>query len=123
MYGGTVLGKMKDVMPNDESGKEHVPPDIFRAAENNDLEELAFALQSGQRLDHKREPDKMTPVHVAAALGHADFVWVLMEIHPQVAWMRDEMYRRPIEHSNARNDQVSAGYLKDAMFQTPENAP
>lgn len=116
------MGKIKDVMPNDKSGTEHAPPDIFRAAENNDLEELAFALQSGQRLDHQREPDKMTPVHVAAALGHADFVRVSMEIHPQVAWIRDEMDRRPIEHANARNDHVIAGYLKEAMFQPPENA-
>lgn len=54
---------------------EQLSPDIFRAADTNDVEELYRALEDGQLLtDQRSDLGMMSPVHVAAAKHSNDFL-------------------------------------------------
>lgn len=93
------------------------PPSIFRAATNNDVAELALALQDGQTLSDQ-DPDNllMTPVHVAALNDSAAFLDAAKDHASFDPWIRDANLRRPIEHASAFRGGDSFRILSNTMF-------
>ncbi|MGR3804851.1 hypothetical protein [Marinibacterium profundimaris] len=91
-------------------------PDIFRAAENGDLDELQAALDAGQSLqDRKATQAFMTPVHVAAWNGRQDFVVKACELDPEAANMVDGYNNYPVEYSIQRGDYTASDALRNVM--------
>ncbi|RMA41582.1 ankyrin repeat domain-containing protein [Rhodophyticola porphyridii] len=91
-------------------------PNIFRAAENGDLDELQAALDDGQTLqDRKATQAFMTPVHVAAWHGQQDFVVRACEIDTAPANMQDGYGNFPIEYAMQRRDENALVALRDVM--------
>jgi hypothetical protein len=85
-----------------DSAERHVPPDIFRAARNDDPIELAAALQAGQSLDDiQDEKSGLTPLHIACILHKTNFLRAALtyEFDP---WIRDINLRLAIDHARAQ---------------------
>ncbi|MFV0293739.1 MAG: hypothetical protein ACK5II_11230 [Paracoccus sp. (in: a-proteobacteria)] len=96
---------------------KQTPPDIFRAAQNNDVAELLAALEDGQSLS-TQDPERlmMTPVHIAAARSSNDFLGVASQhetFNPQI---RDANLRVAADHASAYNNAVGHKILTDAMY-------
>lgn len=100
----------------DDDNTNYVPPNLFLAAQTDDIYQMSLALQQGQVLSAQRERDLMTPVHIAAIYGSEKFICRAMEVAPQTAWILDSYGYRPIEHASARSDRKSMAYLGNAMF-------
>lgn len=96
------------------------PPDIFRAAREDDLYELQLALQDGQTLRGGNLQTGLTPVHVAAMRGSVNFIRAAMEHDPETAWIQDNQLRMPFNHAAVRRDRQSMAHLHNAMY--PEAA-
>ena len=102
-------------MNKQEPAKE--PPNIFRAAANDDPQELALALQDGQSLS-EQDPHRllMTPVHVAASYGSNAFLRAASSHATFDPWIRDANLRRPVEHASAYRNGEAHKILTDAMY-------
>jgi hypothetical protein len=97
-----------------EDNEDRKPPDIFRAARNDDPIELAAALQCGQTLDDvESDIIRMTPMHVACVSRSRNFLRVAcqMEFDP---WIRDANQRLVIDHARAQGlkDVQKAAFAK-----------
>lgn len=92
------------------------PPDIFKAARDDNLYELQLALQDGQSLRGGNLHTGLTPVHVAAMRGSVNFIRAAMEIDPETAWIQDNQLRMPFSHAAVRRDRQSMAYLHNAMY-------
>lgn len=80
------------------------PPDIFRAAENNDVEELLRALEDGQSLtDRKPDLANVNPVHLACIKSSVEFILVAVQQDSFDPWARDDNMRTAFDHASARN--------------------
>ncbi|MCD1628098.1 ankyrin repeat domain-containing protein [Seohaeicola saemankumensis] len=99
-----------------DDGTKKEPPDIFRAAREDDLNELERALADGQSLDAAALDTHLTPVHVAAMRGSINFLEAAMMYNPQTAWMQDGQQRTPFDHAAARQDRQSMAHLHNAMY-------
>lgn len=99
-----------------DDGTKKTPPDIFRAAREDDLAELERALAAGQTLDKAAEDTHLTPVHVAALRGSVSFLEAAMRRAPETAWLQDGQHRTPFDHAAARQDRQSMAYLHNAMY-------
>jgi len=99
-----------------DKSKKNDPPSLFEAAAKNDLYMMRVALDAGESLEERRSGDLMTPVHLAAFLGNMQFIRAAIEECPAVVWVFDRKKRRPIEHSQARNDFESADLLLGEMY-------
>lgn len=95
----------------------HEPPDIFRAAVNNDVTELKAALDDGQSLSF-RHPSKllMTAVHVAAARKSNDFLQAASDHQTFDPWIRDANGRLPADHAMAYRNREAETLLTKAMY-------
>ena len=100
---------------NDSSHKEE-PPDIFRAARDDDLYELRMALEDGQSLRSSQPSTALTPIHVAAMRGSVAFLKVAMEQDAGSSWLQDAQLRTPFDHAASRRDRQSMAYLHNAMY-------
>lgn len=89
-----------------DTGEDKRPPDIFRAAQENDLDELARAFADGQLLTEKRKRlVGMTPLHVACLNTSNDFLAAASQHHSFDPWIRDDNLRTPFDHASARCNQ------------------
>jgi len=95
-------------------------PDIFHAAEKNDVDELKEALEQGQRLD-ARQPKllNMTPLHVACIRSSNAFLEVAIQHGSCDPWLRDDNLRVAFDHAAARNNKVAMQLTLDAMYPRP----
>lgn len=92
------------------------PPNIFRAARNNDPLELALALQDGQTLNDTEDPVMLlTPIHEACISRSTSFLSAAMgvEFDP---WQRDGMQRLAIDHARVENLTDFSKYLHQLMY-------
>lgn len=92
------------------------PPDLFRAAVDDNVLEMEAALDDGQSLSEQRPSDGMTPVHLAAAAGSCNFISYAADIAPENMWIRDFNDLRPYEHALARRDRLIMTYISNAMY-------
>lgn len=107
-------------MPNKIAKKFDVtkedPPDIFKAARDDDVYELNLALSDGQSLRDAQATTHLTPIHVAAMRGSVMFIRAAMEHDPEASWLQDGQLRTPFDHAAARRDRQSMAYLHNAMY-------
>lgn len=96
--------------------EREVPPDIFKAASDNDVLELRLAINDGQSLRATQLATGFTPVHVAAMRGSVAFIKAAMELDPDTSWMQDIALRTPFDHAAARRDREAMSYLHSAMY-------
>ncbi|MEM8774974.1 MAG: ankyrin repeat domain-containing protein [Pseudomonadota bacterium] len=96
--------------------EKEVPPDIFKAASDDNVLELRLAIQDGQSLQMTQPSTGFTPVHVAAMRGSVAFIKVAMELDPDTSWMQDIALRTPFDHAAARRDREAMSYLHRAMY-------
>lgn len=92
-------------------------PDIFHAAETNDVEEMFAALAAGQSLStpHRKQLD-MTPVHIAAAKHSNDFLAAAAQQEGFDPWITDANERVAMDHAQAFNNQRGMQILYDSMY-------
>jgi ankyrin repeat protein len=82
-------------------------PDIFHAAQFNDVEELFLALQDGQRLDErKRTLLNMTPAHIACISSSTEFMIAACSEPSLNPWARDSNGRTPFDHAAAKGNRA-----------------
>ena len=100
------------------------PPDIFRAASNNDVFELQRALAEGQSLDtHHLEFYRMTPMHIACVRKSTDFLHEALS-HEFNAWTRDANGRISMDHAIAQSlDDIADGLMKKLYPVGPDGKP
>lgn len=98
------------VKPVDQLDKQ--PPDIFRAALNDDPIELRAALADGQSLDYQhRRFYNMTPMHLACAKHSLEFLKVAIS-EKFNAWARDSDGRVSMDYAVAEGlDEVAEELL------------
>lgn len=96
---------------------QQTPPDIFRAARNNDVAELIAALEDGQSLSTQNPALlMMTPVHVAAARGSNNFLGVAAQHETFDPHIRDANDRVAADHASAYNNVVGLEILTGSMY-------
>ena len=94
---------MSRVVEKVNYGEDEKPPDIFKAAYENDIYELARALDVGQRLtDRRKDLSGMTPVHVACLSSSNAFLAACVWHNSFDPWLRDDNLRTPFDHASAR---------------------
>lgn len=104
----------KELRPKD------TPPDIFRAAINNDIAELMDALAEGQSLSERRSVFlNRTPVHVAAGRSSNDFLAVACNHETFDPWLRDDNNRTAFDHADAYANDRGKTLLFDKMYGEP----
>ena len=105
-----------NVAPKPEGQPE--PPDIFRAAANDDPIELVAALADGQSLDAQhREFYRMTPMHLACVRKSLNFLDVALS-HQFNAWVRDANGRLSMDHAVAQGLEDVADDLLEKLYPT-----
>jgi ankyrin repeat protein len=96
---------------------KYIMPDIFRAAENDDIAELYEALVEGQRLDERKdELLHMTPLHIACIRSSNDFLKVALYDESCDPWIRDDNLRLAFDHAAARNNKEAMTLLYQIMY-------
>jgi len=96
------------------------PPDIFRAAANNNVKELEFALSDGQSLDWMHtDLYRMTPMHIACSRKSVDFLYAAMNeaFNP---WVRDSNGRISMDYAVAEGLEDIADRLLERLY--PKNS-
>lgn len=96
--------------------EQPTPPDIFRAAANDDPIELVAALADGQSLDSQSgEFYRMTPVHIACVHQSTNFLEVALK-HNFNAWTRDGNGRISMDHAVAQGLEEVADDLLAKLY-------
>ncbi|MPT47982.1 MAG: ankyrin repeat domain-containing protein [Sphingobium sp.] len=106
-------------MTEDNNDKEVV--DIFRAASNNDIDELRAALLEGQTLnDVNREFYRMTPMHIACLKKSRDFLEAALreDFNPH---QRDANGRTAMDHAIAQDMRDVASKIFDRQYPRDAN--
>lgn len=83
-----------------KDGLRKEDPDIFRAAAEDDVGEMARALNDGQSLDQFDAGNSTTPLHIACANRSRNFLRAALE-HTFNPWVRDRNGRLAIDHAVA----------------------
>lgn len=100
-----------------EHGPEREPPDIFRAAQNDDVHELNLAIHDGQSLTDRNEYlSNMTPLHVACVHSSNAFLVAASELESFDPWLRDDNLRVPFDHASARSNKEAQRLLFEEMY-------
>jgi hypothetical protein len=108
---------MTNIMNKEDKSEKRSPPDIFRAAQNDDVFELQAALKAGQRLDEqRRDLVGMTPVHLACVFSSNNFLTAAASDESFNAWIRDNNLRVPFDHASAKNNLKAKIILFKAMY-------
>ncbi|WP_143025708.1 hypothetical protein [Paracoccus isoporae] len=93
------------------------PPNTFRAAENNDVEELLAALKDWQSLsDRDARFLNRTPVHIAAAKSSNDFLASASQQESFDPHLRDDNLRTAFDHADAYCNERGKKILFDSMY-------
>lgn len=91
-------------------------PNLFTAALTNNLDELREALAAGQQLDDCLRHDGSTPLHVAAIMGHYEFLEEALK-HPSAdPWIYDYGNRRACEFALGHGHFKINKLLGEAMY-------
>ncbi len=99
-----------------DSGEAKRPPDIYQAAIDDDVAELARALEDGQKLDELRKGYVTTAVHLACAHRSMSFLEVAMG-HDFNPWVRDQNDRLAMDHAIAQRLTAIAEGLYSKMYE------
>ena len=102
-------------------------PDIFRAAENNDVDELRLALSEGQSLNDVQTGSGFSPIHIAIIRESTDFLDIAMSMDFD-PWIRDLNLRLAFDHAAAwrMKNVMRSLHTKmypNSMLATPSAAP
>lgn len=106
----------KAVINDKEEDGARNPPDIFKAARQDDPAALASAKMRGESLAQSRPWSGHTPLHVAAIYGSSVFLRAALAYEDADPWIRDRGGKRPFEHAADRDDVVSMRLLHEAMY-------
>jgi ankyrin repeat protein len=103
---------------------ERQPPDIFRAATENNVSELRDALAEGQSLDSRHaEFYLMTPMHLACVKKSRDFLQVALQ-HEFNAWSQDSNGRLSMDHAIVNGLEDIADQMLEKLYPTgPDGKP
>lgn len=106
--------------PQHKIRTEFEMPDIFHAAETDDVDELRMALANGQRLD-MRNPRllNMTPIHLACIRSSNSFLEAAIGNNTCDPWLRDDNLRVAFDHAAARNNRPAMEITLRAMYREP----
>ena len=100
---------------NDTRNRD-LEPDLFKAAEKNDVETLRSALKAGQSLDRRHQRALgMTPIHLACIFGSNAFLKAAIEDGEFDPWLRDANGRVPFDHAWAKNNKEAMSLLFPLM--------
>lgn len=99
-----------------DDGKEYVPPDIFRAAVNDDPYELALSIRDGQSLLDREHRYSRTPLHLAAQHGSTEFIRAALGCDEFDVWMLDANNYTPYDLSARRNDREAQRMFFSHMY-------
>lgn len=91
-------------------------PNIFIAARDNDLAELALAIQDGQKLSDTIPENGHTPLHTAAIWGNEEFIKAALRYDHANVWQWDQYDKLPYDHANARGDTHIMKLFFHAMY-------
>ena len=109
------------VEPHGGADRSRLLPDIFHAAQVNDVEELLDAIDDGQRLDdRKRSLLNMTPAHIACINSSTEFMLAACSQSSLDPWARDANGRTPFDHAAARGNRPVLQRLL-ALMHPPES--
>lgn len=95
---------------------KYEPPDIFRAAVNNDAYELSEAIRDGQSLLSRERKYARTPLHVAAQCGSIDFIRAATTYKDVDPWALDLNNYTAYDLAARRNDRDAQRVLFDIMY-------
>ena len=99
------------------------PPDIFRAAKNDDVAEMEAARRAGQTLQDQDSIIGFTPIHVAAIEGSLRFVEAATKTGEVDPWIRDNNLRLAVDHAAAFNRVEIQKILIASMYVELEPPP
>ena len=92
-------------------------PDLFRAAKENNIEEMADALEEGETLsDHRPDMLNMTPIHVACIYSSNKFLAAASNHETFDPWVRDDNLRLAFDHASAKKNKVAMNLLHAKMY-------
>jgi ankyrin repeat protein len=92
-------------------------PDIFHAAEFNDINELVAALREGQSLNARKASQlNMTPVHVACIHSSNEFLSYALQNVTCDPWIRDDNLRTAFDHASAKSNKKVMQLLFNLMY-------
>lgn len=109
------MGNKTNTKMGDSTGG--IPPDIFKAAELDDIHELAKAIEDGQSLSERRHDLlHMTPVHIACLHASNAFIEIASNHESFDPWIRDDNQRLAFDHAAAHNNQIAMKLLYSKMY-------
>ncbi|WOI52991.1 ankyrin repeat domain-containing protein [Parvularcula sp. LCG005] len=89
---------------------------IFAAAKTGNVSFLHGYIDSGYCVNVKHEHSGYTPLHIACAYGHIDFVKSLFEIGNADPWILDNNERYAIDLATEQDFRDIIGLLRDEMY-------
>lgn len=93
-------------------------PSLFDAATNDDLREMKVALEDGQSLLFRREPDGFSPLHLAIQHGSKSFSFKAIDLEPNCVWLLDARERLPIDYAFDRGDHELIHKIQSIMSES-----
>ena len=103
---------------NPQLNEEEITPDIFHAAEVDNVPEMIAAMHLGQSVQDTKGDLLFTPVHVAAISGSLAFVRAAAKTGEVNPWIRDKNQRLAIDHAEAFGRTEIQSVLFNLMYST-----
>ena len=91
-------------------------PNIFRAALNDDLYEMALAIQAGQSLADQDDVTFQTPLHLAVVRKSYHFIKAAVELDASIVKIRNANNLQPFDIARSRQDHRAMQLLYNAEF-------
>lgn len=110
-----VLIRQDSIFNNDD------PPDLFRAAKNDDTLEMSAAIHAGHDVNMTEPNVGFTPIHLASIHGSENFAEAISQVDGFDPWVRDNNNRLAIDHAVAFNHKRVQEILFRSMY--PEVPP
>jgi hypothetical protein len=98
-----------------DQGERRDPPDIFRAARNDDVRELFLSIQNGQSLNDQEYETGYTPVHLACMAKSSSFMDACLDLDFD-PWIRDSASRIAFLYAWASSFPEGQKILFDKMY-------
>ncbi|MEO1324569.1 MAG: hypothetical protein AAFV59_16380 [Pseudomonadota bacterium] len=97
-------------------GESREPPDIIRAAMNDDVAELLAALREGASVNDIDHRFDMNAIHMACIRQSHNFLFAAIENTDVDVWARDGMMRVAFDHCFANKDTTGMQKLFELMY-------
>jgi hypothetical protein len=107
---------MTDGSIKESTRKRERPPDLFRAARNNDVEELLDAIAAGASFTDREWRCNRTPIHIAAYSDAYGFLVSASKHRSFDAWALDGNGHLPRDLALAKNFLKSYRFLNRVMY-------